>query len=356
MAGNKEHHPGKQPSVRKSIEDRRIDWISSLPELEAGNQLSLGIGDDAAVWQPRKGYKTVLTVDSQSEGTHFLPGWLSPGEIGGRAVSSSVSDLAAMNARPAVVLVSILIEPARTEPFFRKLYDGIAAACKDYNVRIAGGNISRGALSVTVTSIGEAKQKDITKRNRLVHGDEIWVTGSPGLARLGLLQLRDGIFGRSTDPGIRKALEAFKSPRARVAEAAALGRTWKPRAVIDLSDGIYRDLLHLQEGSKAARGSAPAGIIVEKDALKALEPLGTLCRRAGLSTEAIALAGGEDYELMLAIAPGSATAARLRAFKTRFAVPLTRIGKVTTKRPGLWLKKGLRGTLTRLKGNSFEHF
>lgn len=356
MAGNKEHRSRKKPSARMSIEDRRIDWIGSLAELKAGNQLSVGIGDDAAVWQPRQGYKTVLTVDVQSEGTHFMPGWLAPAEVGRRAVSSSISDLAAMNARPAVILVSILIESTRTETFFRKLYGGITAACKDYKVRIAGGNISRGPLSVTVTSIGEAQQKDITKRNRLVNGDELWVTGSPGLARLGLLQLRDRIFGRSTSPGIRRALDSFKNPRARVAEAAALGRTWKPRAVIDLSDGLCRDLHHLQEGPQAARGNPPAGIIIEEEALDGLEPLGELCRKAGLSPAGMALAGGEDYELMLAIPPQTATAARVRAFKTRFGVPLTRIGKVTAEKPGLWLKNGLEGTLTRLEGNSFDHF
>ncbi len=356
MAGNKEHRSRKKPPARKSIEERRIDWISRLPELKAGSQLSLGIGDDAAVWQPRPGYKTVLTVDSQSEGTHFMPGWLRPGEIGGRAVSSSISDLAAMNARPAVVLVSILIETTRTEAFFRKLYGGITAACKDYKVRIAGGNISRGPLSVTVTSIGEAQQKDITERNQLANGDEIWVTGTPGLARLGLLQLRDRIFGRSTYPGIRRALDSFKTPRARVEEEAALGRTWKPRAVIDLSDGLFRDLLHLQDGSRVAGNNPPAGIIIEEEALNALEPLAELCRRAGLSPAHIALAGGEDYELMLAVSPQTASAARLNAFKTRFGVPLTRIGKVSTEKPGLWLKNVSQGTLTRLEGNSFEHF
>ena len=356
MAGKKKRRPRKRPPARKSLEDRRIDWISSLPELEAGNRLSLGLGDDAAVWQARPGYKTVLTVDSQSEGTHFMPGWLRPGEIGSRAVSSSISDLAAMNARPAVVLVSILIEATRTETFFRKLYGGIAAACKDYKVRIAGGNISRGPLSVSITSIGEARQKDITKRDRLADGDEIWVTGCPGLARLGLLQLRDRVFGRSSFRDIPKALDSFKNPRARIEEAAALGRSWNPRAVIDLSDGLWRDLGHLQEASLAAGDAPAAGIIIEEEALKGLEPLGELCKRAGLNPAAIALAGGEDYELMLAIPPGTASAARLGAFKTRFGVPLTRIGKVSTEKAGLWLKNGLQGTLTRLEGNSFEHF
>lgn len=356
MAGKNDNRSRENPPPGKSLENRRIDWISKLPCLEPGNQLSPGIGDDGAVWRPRRGYKTVLTVDAQSEGTHFMPGWLKPEEIGRRAVSSSISDLAAMNARPALILVSILIEPHRTESFFRKLYGGIAGACEDYSARIAGGNISRGPLSVTITSIGEARQKDITKRNGLANGDEIWVTGSPGLARLGLLQLSEGIFGRSTSAGVRMALEAFKNPHARVKEAAALSRTWHPRAVIDLSDGIYRDLLHLQQSCRAETGSQPAGIILDQDALDTLQPLGNLCRKAGLSPRATALAGGEDYELLLVIPPGKATAARVRAFNSRFAVAINRIGTVTTQKPGLWLKNGLQGTLTPLEGDSFEHF
>lgn len=356
MAGKNVNRSRKKRPPGKNLENRRIDWISTLPALEAGKQLSLGIGDDAAVWRPRRGYNTVLTVDAQSEGTHFMPGWLKPGELGRRAVSSSISDLAAMNAQPALVLVSILIESTRTEAFFRKLYGGIAAACKDYSVRIAGGNISRGPLSVTVTSIGEARRKDITKRNNLVEGDEIWVTGSPGLARLGLLQLREGIFGKSASPGVRMALEAFKNPHARVKEAAALNRTWQPRAVIDLSDGIYTDLLHLQQSSRAGPGNPPTGIVLDSNTLDSLEPLRDLCGKAGLSPAATALAGGEDYELLLVIAPGTGTAARVRAFSSRFDVPITRIGTVTTEEPGLWLKNDLRGTLTPLEGDSFEHF
>lgn len=338
-----------------SIEGRRIEWINRLLGSSAATGLSTGIGDDAAVWKPRRGYRTVLTVDSQSEGTHFLPGWLSPEETGRRAVSSSISDLAAMNARPALVLVSLLLENKRSESYFRKLYRGIAGACEDYGADIAGGNISRGPLSITITCIGEAREANITRRDGLNDGDELWVTGTPGLANLGLLQLRDRIFGSSSTVEVRRALTAFKNPTARITEAAALGRTWLPHAAIDLSDGLYKDLLHLLSSSSKP-GKAPPGIVLEQEALDTLEPLRKLCSRVNRSPFEIALKGGEDYELLLAIPPGRATAARVRAFRNRFGLPITRIGTVCSNQPGLWLKTDSSGSLKELGGKCFEHF
>lgn len=345
----------KNRMADKSIEDCRIDWINKLigPPPSAG--LTLGIGDDAAVWKPRRGYRTVLTVDSQSEGTHFLPGWLSPEEIGAKAVSSSISDLAAMNARPTLVLVSLLLETRRSESYFRKLYTGIAGACEDYGALIAGGNISRGPLSITITCIGEARQRDITSRTGLENGDELWVTGAPGLARLGLLQLKDRIFGRASSADVRQAVAAFRSPRARLAEAAALKRTWLPHAVIDLSDGLGKDLPRLlNPGSSPARLNQ--GIILEREAFDTLEPLNRLCLKAGLSPLQTALEGGEDYELLLAIPAGKATEARVRSFRSKFGVSITRLGIVSSNRPGLWLKSDSSGSLTQLSQNGFEHF
>ena len=354
MTGKKDRK-ARKPTGAASVESRRIDWIRKLLESHPRGGLSLGIGDDAAVWKPRQGYRTVLTVDTQSEGTHFMPGWLSPGEIGRRAVSSSISDLAAMNARPALVLVSLLLERGRSEDFFRKLYRGIDKACRDYGALIAGGNISRGPLSITITCIGEARKKDLTGRNGMENGDEIWVTGNPGLARLGLLHLQDRLFGRSPSPGARQAISAFKNPRARTGEAAALGRSWRPNAAIDLSDGLHKDLLHLLE-SNTKKGLSANGIVLDKKAIESLEPLGKLCAEAGLSPCRASLEGGEDYELLLAIPPGRATAARVRAFREKFDVPITRIGTVTSKKPGVWLKTHSSGTLTRLRADGFEHF
>jgi len=351
----KKNRETKKLTVDKSIEGRRIDWISRLLGPPPDGGLSLGIGDDAAVWKPRRGYRAVLTVDSQSEGTHFLPGWLSPEEIGRRAVSASISDLAAMNARPALVLVSLLLESERTESYFRKLYRGIAAACEDYGALIAGGNISRGPLSITVTCIGEARESDITSRDGLRNDDELWVTGTPGLANLGLLHLRDRIFGGSSSPEIRQAVAAFKKPRARIVEAAALGRGWLPHAAIDLSDGLYKDLLHLLNSS-SNQGTPEVGIVLDKQAIETLEPLGKLCSKVNRSPCQAALEGGEDYELLLAIPPGRATTARRRAFDRKFDLPMTRIGTVTSEQPGLWLKTDSSGSLKQLTGNGFEHF
>lgn len=334
---------------RANIESRRIDWLRDLVDASRPSGVRLGIGDDAALWRARPGHEIVLSVDALADGTHFLRVWLSPREIGRRAVSAAASDLAAMAARPAGILLSLLIPEDFSDANFRSLLRGVDETARDYDLALIGGNTSRGPLSVTVTVVGEIETGRALRRDALRAGDEVWVTGCPGLARLGLRVLQSSRARRSTLE--RRAVAAFKNPRARIAESRALARSFAARASIDLSDGLASDLGHLIEES--TRAGRQVGIEVDAETIAKREPLASLCEAQGLDAVETALAGGDDYEICLTAPKGRGTTARRRAFERRFGVEVTRIGRVVAGE-GVWLVSGEERR--RVEPAGFTHF
>jgi thiamine-monophosphate kinase len=312
----------------------------------------LGIGDDAALWNPPPGHAAVLTVDAQVEGVHFRPGWLTPGEIGARAVSVSASDLAAMAARPAGVLLDITLPRGRPESFFRALYRGALAEARRLGLAVLGGNISAGPLQVSVTSIGAARPASALRRAGARPGDGIYVTGWPGRAAIGrsLLARRGRARARTAGAAGKRCLRAFVAPRARIAEALEIARAIRPRSMVDLSDGLTQDLAHILE-----RSSGRTGAILDEWAIVDLIGDGgvaALCWKSRIDPLAAALAGGEDYELLFTAPPGRAERGA-PAFRRRFGIPLTRIGAVIASE-GIFL--GGDGPPRRIQPRGYDHF
>jgi len=330
-----------------SLEEARIAWIRRLESRTTARRVPVGIGDDAALYRARPGWDVVATVDAQAEGTHFERDWLSFAELGARAVSASVSDLAAMAATGGALLVSILLSDDVSEPEFRALARGIHDAARRYDTPIIGGNLSRGPLSVSVTSLGEVERGRAILRHGASPGDELWVTGSPGLARLGLLALS------GEAPALRQsdAVRAWRRPQARLNEARWLARRWPITALIDLSDGLGRDLSHLAED---ASGKPRIGFEIDRARLEELEPTSRLARKAGLDPALVALAGGEDYELCFTSRPRSRALESARRFVARFGVALERIG-TAVEQPGIAFVDA-SGRRTPVRADTFEHF
>lgn len=296
----------------------------------------------------------VLTVDVQVEGVHFRAEWLTFRELGSRAVAASVSDLAAQGARPVCVLASIVAPSSLAEREFRALYRGIRDAAIGYGARVAGGNLSSGPLSVTITAVGEAPRRRRCTRSGARPGDEIWVTGSPGLARLGLQDLLEG--GRSR-PGrapraLRPAIRAFTRPRARVAESEEILRRMAPTAMIDLSDGLTSDLGHVIDESSAA-GDRPVGAVLESEALQELPGLRAAAEALGRSAVATSLEGGDDYELLITRRPRAARRRSGDRLTLCTGVSLSRVGRVA-ERPGIWLEEP-GGAVRRVGRLGWEH-
>jgi thiamine-monophosphate kinase len=212
-------------------------------------------------------------------------------------------------------------------------------------------------MAVHITAIGEARAGRLLRRAGARAGDVVWVTGTPGLAHLGLACLteRHGRERRATSASrqLRAALRAFRCPRARVDEALHLSRHRAIGAAIDVSDGLASDLGHIIAESSRERGR-PVGAELDAEALLALPGLARASRALDADPLEAALFGGEAYELCFTTTPAF-TAAGARSFRRRFATPLARIGRIFDG-SGVFLR---RGDGTRVKVSSergWDHF
>jgi thiamine-monophosphate kinase len=265
----------------------------------------VGVGDDAAVLAPPRGEDLVATVDEVTEGVHF-DGRFRPFDVGWKALAVNLSDLAAMGARPLWALVALEIPPEAAGEA-NAMARGLAACARRCapGLAVVGGNVSRAAArSLVVTVLGAVARGRALLRSGARPGDLVAVTGTLG----------DAALGRA--PGAARALaRRQRRPLPRLAAGRALAGI--ARAAIDVSDGLVRDLGHVCRAS---------GVSADVD-LAAL-PVSAAYRRAvrgAAQPWAAALAGGEDYELVVAVPPGRRGEAAVAA--RRAGVTLTVIGR-----------------------------
>jgi thiamine-monophosphate kinase len=249
--------------------------------------VTVGIGDDAAVLRPPPGRDLVWTVDTQVEGRHFRRAWLTLEQVGYRSFVAAASDLFAMGADPWCALGALAVPESLDADAIDAVALGQARAAREVGCPIVGGNLTRaGELSVTTTLLGTTPRA--VTRGGARPGDGVYLAGEVGLARAGLLALERGLAG---DAAFAAALDAFRSPRVRVAAGRAVGA--RASAAIDLSDGLAEDARRLATASGTA-------IVFDLEALAALAQaeLGAAAARLGLTPLALALEGGEDYALL----------------------------------------------------------
>jgi thiamine-monophosphate kinase len=292
-----------------------IDRIVQRLGAAAASDILVPPGDDAAAWIPIGG-AVVASTDTVTEGTHWRPGLLSLTDVGWRAVATSVSDLAAMGATPQVILVAAVLGPAVTLDDLDAIIEGIAECCLAHDIRVAGGDVVRGrSTSFTITSLGGARldrasRAMVMRRDAAQVGDAVAVSGTPGDAAAGLRLAERGV----TTPPAGDAIRAWRRPLARTELGLTANNLGVPCA-IDVSDGLVQDLGHIATASQV-------GIEVDLDAL----PLGAAA--VGLlgadAARDLALAGGDDYELVLVARHGV-----LEALEG-----VTIIGRVISQHPG----------------------
>ncbi len=300
--------------------DRIRSVIGAIGSQESPDVL-LGPGDDAAVIRAGPDESIVVSSDLSVEDVHFRREWLKWEAIGFRAAASALSDLAAMAARPIGVLLSVAVPPELDLRTLDEIASGVGACLRTHETPLLGGDLSRspGPVMIDVVVLGAAR--DPVGRDGANVGDELWVTGRLGGAALAASAWAGGL---EPEAATRRA---FERPVPRLKESQLLCENAEVHAVIDLSDGLAGDA----EQIAAASGVC---LLLETERVplhRALE--GWSDPAAAL---ALAVGGGEDYELLLAIAPGSATDAR-RLLSSELSVDLTRVGRVTNGRGVRWV-------------------
>ena len=260
---------------------------ASAPEL-------LGIGDDAAIWSPTPGTRSVITTDSLIEGIHFRLDWTTWRDLGHKALAVNLSDIAAMGARPRLAVLSLGLTGREPVAGLLDCYRGLGALAARHNVVIAGGDIvaSPDRLGIHVTVIGESwPEADcrLLTRDAARPDDLLAVSGPLGLSAAGLELLLASPPAPLTGGEIARFLDAHHRPAPRIEYGRALVAAGV-RAAMDLSDGLWGDLTKICERSRVAARVDAALLPVPTD-LKARFP----DRWLRLATR-----GGEDYELLFA--------------------------------------------------------
>ena len=294
---------------------------------------AVGIGDDAAVI-PFGDRSLVASTDALVEGVHFRLDWSSPADIGFKAVSVNVSDLAAMGATPRWLLLALGAPPSTSQEILEPLYRGLVEACALYGTELVGGDtVASDRLMLSLTALGEM-DGDPLLRSGAKAGDVVAVTGPLGRAAAGVNLLLSGEV-KDVEPAHGLAcLEAHRRPVARVNEGSILRRSGA-HAALDISDGLASDARRLAEAS---------GVGVELDRLPiAVEAAGVAADR-GWDAAQIVLAGGEDLELLVALPREALPVA---------GVELIEVGHVVDE-PGVWLVE--EGQRREIGAVGYDHF
>ncbi len=256
-----------------------------LANLGAGSHVTLGVGDDAALLRLSAGCELVVSTDTAIEGRHFPEDTL-PEYVGYRVVAAAVSDLAAMAAKPIAMTLALTI-PNADELWMHGFATGVAHAVDAFGLPLVGGDLTRGALSATVTVMGEVKAGQAVRRQGAQVGDQIAVTGTLGDAAAGLAIINGALAAHSNvDWELAEQLEQrFYKPSPQLDWAAWLATY--ASAAIDISDGLLSDLAHIAHASGVRLSVDPQSVPLSV-ALKAMPEFNPLT---------FALRGGDDYEL-----------------------------------------------------------
>jgi thiamine-monophosphate kinase len=265
----------------------------------------MGVGDDAAVVKPPKG-RLVMTTDMLIENVHFDLIYTPLKHLGYKAVVVNLSDIAAMNARPTHILVSISISSKFTLEAVEELYSGILMACEKFKVDLVGGDTSSSpkGLVISITAIGNADKNDLVYRTGASPNDLLCVTGDLGGAYMGLQLLEREKSVYIANPQMQPDLEGFDyiiqrqlrpEPRFDVLDILK-ELNIKPTAMIDISDGLSSEVMHLCKQSGVG-----ADLYEEKLPIDTVTS--NLAIEFNIDPTVAALHGGEDYELLFALAP-----------------------------------------------------
>ncbi|HKV38023.1 MAG TPA: thiamine-phosphate kinase [Blastocatellia bacterium] len=330
-----------------------ISKVRSLASV--GKEVLAGIGDDAAVIATGTEEDLLACCDLCVEGIHFRREWAAPSAIGHKALAVNISDIAAMGGVPRYAMVSIAIPQGTPGGFVDELFTGLFGLAQAHGISIVGGDTSGspGPLFIDVSLIGGCSKGKSVRRSGARPGDLIFVTGSLGGSAQGLRLLETGYGAPAGTEGGRdqeldharqQLIDRQLRPEPRLTVGQALGRSRLATAMIDVSDGLVRDLGHILEESDA-------GAVLTADAIPVDPNLLHLSREeASIDPLDLALHGGEEYELVFTST--SAQHAEVERLSRELALPITLIGEITA---GAGLKLQRKNRVEVLLPSGFEH-
>ena len=283
-----------------------IDRFFTRPTSRA----TIGVGDDCALLQPSAGTTLAVSTDMLIEGRHFLS-TVAPERLGHKALAVSLSDLAACGARPLAFTLALAL-PRADEAFLSAFSRGLLALADREDCELVGGDTTRGSLTVCVTIFGELPIGSALLRSGARPGDELYVSGTLGDARLALEAFRGTV--SLAEPAFRHARQAMEMPAPR--NGLGIRLRGIATSAIDVSDGFVGDLGHILRRSRV-------GAVVDVDALPRSAVLAA--QPQALQRQCV-LAGGDDYELVFTALPSRRDAVAAAAAAAGVAV--ARIGRI----------------------------
>jgi thiamine-monophosphate kinase len=336
-----------------------FDFVEALKKKVAQSATSrsqasllLGIGDDAAIIRSTPGHDTVISADLLVENIDFRRTTTPPFFLGHKSLAVSLSDIAAMGARPRWALISLgLPEDVWPSDFTENFYDGLLQLAGRYDVQLIGGDTSRTPETIVVDSIvmGECAVDRSVTRSGAGPGDQIFVTGSLGGSAAGLrliergAHLADQNLGTHETQALDQLLLRHLKPEPRVGWGIVLGQEKLASSLIDLSDGLSSDLNHICSQSRV-------GALIESAHLPIDSMVVELCGRRALDPLQLALHGGEDYELLFTVKPADIS----KLPKRVDGIGITRIGEITEAQEGVKIAEGTR--VWDLTPGGWQHF
>lgn len=296
-----------------------IDRIAGFFDKD-NSDISIGIGDDAAAIRKGDGILSLATSDMLLEDVHFDLNYTTPNQLGEKALAVNISDIAAMGGTPRFFLLSIALPKDTKIDFVENFSKGAALAARRFGITLIGGDTvaSDEKILISVTLIGEVPEKEVLRRNGAKPGDQLFVTGTIGDSAAGLELLKKGINIDSSSLEEGELIKKHLIPSPRVDVARYISKNHLATSMIDISDGLLKDMGHICESSKV-QGKVWLDRIPLSSSYIGVAKDFTL----GMKT---ALAGGEDYELLFTIPMEKVE--ELDKLEKNFDCKLTHIGEV----------------------------
>jgi thiamine-monophosphate kinase len=320
-----------------------IDWLRKRFETQAGNsRVVKAIGDDASVTVQSGGARLIATTDSLVEGVHFSLDYHDPYRLGRKALAISLSDVAAMGAAPLFFLSSVTVPGRVGAAFLDELYRGLGDMATERSTTLIGGNTasSMHEITLTTTVLGEALPDEVVYRSSARPGDALFVTGMLGDSALGLKILSGGL----SRAGFEAQVERHLNPAPRLLAGRELAKRKLATSMIDVSDGLVLDL-------KRVAAESRAGAVVELDRVPLSAPFKRALEKEPKLME-LALAGGEDYELLFTASPEKA--GEIKTLEKELGLAFTEIGRITDAGAGVKVIDR-DGREVRLARDGYEH-